>query len=72
LIERFKAGQRYRFIKDWEESDWPLRWYAKKGDIVVFNCRSFGNSARFYAEEDKRLILISAREAFKIIEEVEG
>jgi hypothetical protein len=69
-FERFISGHRYRFTKDWEKSAFPLNWYAKKGDIVIFNCRGFRNTGRFYTEKDKRLIIISAKEVSKIIEEV--
>jgi len=68
--QTFKRYKRYRFKKDYcKEAPYPLKWYAKKGEIVIFDYPGLAGTARFYAESDSRLIIMSAKDAFEYLEE---
>ena len=65
-LDKFVYGEKYRFLEDFHHEAPSLEWHAKKGEFTIFNGPSFG-AARFYAVNDKRLILVPKREAFKIM-----
>ena len=68
-MEKIVDGREYRFKKDWSRDCAPFFYSAKKGDIVVFTGRSL--CAHFRKLSDGKTILMSKKEAFKLLEEVE-
>ena len=67
-MEKLISGKKYKFLRDWLEEAPPLRWYATKGEVVTFLCN--GISGPRFIGDDGRLILLSHKIAFKILDEI--
>jgi len=68
-LKKLSSNKRYRFKKKFYVEALPLIYSAEKGEIAVFDGKSLG-----YAHmrgSDGRLILMSKKEAFSFLEEVE-
>lgn len=68
-LKKLIFGARYRFKRDFYVGAPPLSWHAKRREIAIFEGKSLG-----YAHlrgSGGRLILMSKKEAFSFLEEVE-
>lgn len=67
-VERFQVNKKYRVKKDFTIDTDPIKYEAKKGELLVYLGKSL--YARFEGA-DRRLILLSTKEAFRWLEEAE-
>ena len=68
-MDKIIPNKIYVFKKDFDTKNDinPLRYYAKKGEEVIFEGKSL--YAHFRTIKDSRLILLSNKKAFKLLKE---
>ena len=66
-MDKFIPEHKYRLKKDFYVGAPPLEYFAKKGEIIIFEGKSL---YAHFKSLDGRLILMSNKEAFKYLEEV--
>lgn len=67
-LEKLRFNHKYRLKKDFSYDAPPLHYYAKKGEIVIYEGRgTYG--AHLLGVNPCRLILMSPKEAFEYLEE---
>jgi hypothetical protein len=76
-VKVFKPGHRYRLTRDYHRENWPLKYDAKAGDILIFEYKTVGGFVQFYKtkpDEDGRYhpVMMKAAEAFELLEELES
>ncbi len=69
-LNKLSPNKRYRFKKNFYVEAGPLRYHAEKGEISTLEGPSIGY-AHMHSSSDRRLILMSKKEAFSFLEEVE-
>jgi hypothetical protein len=67
-LKKLVPNRVYRFKKKFYAEAPPLHWYAEKGETAVFEGKSLGYA---HMRADKRLILMSKKEVFQFLEEIE-
>ena len=68
-LKKLIFGARYRFKREFYVGAPPLSWHAKRGEIATYEGKSLGWA--HLRGSDGRLILMSKKEAFSFLEEVE-
>ena len=68
-MNKIEAGQKYRVTKDFSYDVFPLKYFAKKNEILIFTGKNLGY-ARFYGENPVRLVTMIKKEAFEFLEEI--
>jgi len=67
-VERFQEGKKYRVKKDFTIDAGSIKYEAKKGELLIFTGKSL---YAHFEGADRRLILLSTKEAFCWLEEAE-
>ena len=62
------TGQKYRVVKDFYYEALPLKWFAKKGEILIADWPSLGYA--HLKAQNQRLVLMSLKEAIEFLEKV--
>lgn len=68
-MKKFEPEKYYKFKKDFSRRADPLEYHGEKGEIVEFKGKSL-DYGHFYSTADQRLILMTTKEAFQYLEEV--
>jgi len=69
-MNKFVTGQKYRVKKDFYVDCDIIKYYAKKGEILLFEGPSL--YAHFRGYNPDRLVLMSRKEAFEFLEEIKS
>lgn len=67
-MKKFVTGQKYRVKKDFYLECGPVKYFARKGEILLFEGPSL--YAHFRGYNPNRLVLMSRKEAFEFLEEI--
>lgn len=67
-MNRLVTGQKYRVKKDFYVEALPLKYFATKGEILLFRGKSLGY-AHLWGKNPGRLVLMTKKEAFEYLEE---
>ena len=68
-MNKLVAGQKYRVKNDFYINCEPLKYFAKKGELLLFEGKSL--YAHFRGYNPNRLVLMTKKEAFEYLEEIE-
>jgi len=63
------TGKKYRVIKDFYVEALPLKYFAKKGEILIADWPSLGY-ANLRSEKSNRSVVMSLKEAVEFLEEL--
>lgn len=70
IMKKFVTGQKYRVKKDFYIDCGPLKYFAKKNELLAFEGISL--YAHFRGFNPNRLVLMSKKEAFEFLEEIKN
>ncbi len=69
-MKKFVGGHNYRVKKSFSIKCGPLHYFAIQGEVLLFKGKSSGY-AHFYGKNPSRLVLLTGKETFKYLEEIE-